>query len=182
MSKTVAKLIEEHMRREDWRKARALISKALRTDKNDHWLITRLAATYYEEHKYRRALRLDERALRLSPRCPLVLWDYASTLDMLGQESKAIAIWKRLLARGEEDIAHGKCGEGIRWARSLLNDSRFRIAQAYRDLHKIQLAERYFKEHLKNRRRGIPSLYRLGMVKKELSESRDEKRQAATVS
>jgi tetratricopeptide (TPR) repeat protein len=182
MSKTVAKLIEENMRREDWTKARALISKALRTNKNDHWLITRLAATYYEEHKYRKALRLEERALRLAPRCPLVLWDYASTLDMLGQESKAIAIWKRLLSRGEEDIARGECGEGIRWARSLLNDSRYRIARAYRDLRKIPLAERYFKEHLKSRRPGIPSIYQLRVIKKELSELQRHKRQVATAS
>lgn len=182
MSKTVAKLIEDYIRRREWTKARAVISKALRTNKNDHWLITRLATTYYEEHKYRKALRLEERALRLAPRCPLVLWDHASTLDMLGQESKAIAIWKRLLTRGEEDIAHGECGEGIRWARSLLNDSRYRIARAYRDVHKIPIAERYFKEHLKNRRPGIPSLYQLGVVKKELSDLQRHKRQAATAS
>jgi tetratricopeptide (TPR) repeat protein len=175
MSKSVDKLIEDYMRRREWTKARAVISKALRTNKNDHWLITRLATTHYEEHQYRKALRLEERALRLAPRCPLALWDHASTLDMLGQESKAIAIWKRLLTRGEEDVAYGECGEGIRWARSLLNDSRYRIAKAYRDIKNDRMAERYFKEHLKNRQPGIPSLYKLKAVKKDLSDLKSRK-------
>jgi len=101
---------------------------------------------------------------------------------MLGQESKAIAIWKRLLTRGEKDIARGECGEGIQWARSLLNDSRYRIARAYRDLENYRMAGRFFKEHLKNRQPGIPSLYKLKAVKKDLSDLQKGKRQTAASS
>src|SRR5262249_7759537 len=107
-------------------------------------------------------------------------WDYASALDMLGQEREAISIWKKLLTRGEEGIAHGECGEGLRWARSLLNDSRYRIAKAYRDLGNVRMAEWYFKEHLKNRRPGVHSLYNLRIVKKELSDLQRQKREAQT--
>jgi hypothetical protein len=75
MDNGVATQVETHFHREEWTKARSLISKALRTNKVDHWLITRLATAYYEQHKYKRALELDRRALRLAPRCPLALWD-----------------------------------------------------------------------------------------------------------
>jgi hypothetical protein len=43
------------------------------------------------------------------------------------------------------------------------------LLKAYRDLNNVRMAERYFKEHLKNRQSGIPSLYAKALVKKELS-------------
>lgn len=154
------------------------MKRELKKEEDDHWLMTKIATTYYEEGKYKKALELDEQALRLAPRCPLVLWNYASTLDRVGEEAKAIRIWKKLLARGVEDIACGECGEGVRWARSLLNDCRYRIAMAYRDLGKLDLAMRYLKEHIENRSPGIPSIYPLTLVKKKLSQLQKQSRQA----
>lgn len=170
MNSKMDQLIEDHIRREEWKKARVLISKVLKTNKNDHWLISRLATTYYEEGKYEKAMKLEEKARRLAPHCPLVLWGYASALDMLEQEAKAIRIWKRLLDRGEEEIAYGECGEGIRWARSLLNDCRYRIALAYRDLGKLEIALGYLQEHIQKRLPGVPSIYPLPEVKKKLAQ------------
>ena len=170
-------LIEDYIRQEQWKKARSLILKALKTDKNDHWLLSRLATTYYEEGKYEKAMELEEQARRLAPHCPLVLWGYANVLDMLGHEAKAIRIWKQLLAKGEEKIAYGECGEGIRWARSLLNDCIYRIALAYRDLGKFDMAIQYLKKHIKNRSPGIPSIYALSEVKKKLFQLQEQQKQ-----
>ncbi len=76
--------IEKYIEEEKWVKARIEILKELKHHKDDHWLIIRLSTTYYEEQKYQKAFELAGRALKLAPNCPLVLWDYACTLDMLG--------------------------------------------------------------------------------------------------
>lgn len=58
-----------------------------------------------------------------------LIWGYAESLEMLGRESEALTAYRRLLRRGEERIAFGDCGEGLQWARSLIADCYYRIAQ-----------------------------------------------------
>lgn len=168
-------LIEQCMACEEWKQARELILRELKKTPESHWLLARLGMTYYEERKYKKALEIEKRALKLAPRCPLVLWDYACTLDMLNNKVEAIRIWRSLLRRGEESIAYDECGEGIRWARSLLNDCKYRIALSYRDMGNKTMAIRYLKEHIASRSPGIPSLYSLAEVKKELANLSGEK-------
>src|SRR5687768_1235920 len=103
MSKEIEKLIDA----EDWKAARKLIHAALRKEPDSHWLLTRLGLTHYEERNYRKALLYDTQALELAPNCPLVLWDYAGTLDMLGRNKEAIAIYRKLIKRGVDKIAQG---------------------------------------------------------------------------
>src|ERR1700736_806345 len=85
---------------DDWKQARKLIRAELEKDPTHHWLLTRLATTYYEEKDYAKALAISEKAMRSNPRCPLVLWDYACALDMLGRSDDAIVVWDKLLRRG----------------------------------------------------------------------------------
>jgi hypothetical protein len=151
-----------------WREARKLILTELALFPRSHWLTTRLSTTYYEERKYKKALVVSKRALKLDPQCPLILWDYACVLDMLGEEKSAIAVWKRLLRRGEKAVAFDKCGEGIRWARSLLNDCRYRIGVSFLDVGNKVLGKQYMVEHLRYRRPGIPSSYSMKDVREAM--------------
>lgn len=96
----MSKEIEKRIESENWRGARKLIRAALREEPNNHWLVTRLGLTYHEERKYKKALVYEERALALATHCPLVLWDYAGTLDMLGQTKPAINIYQKLASIG----------------------------------------------------------------------------------
>ncbi len=150
--------------KEDLDGQKSVLKRLLNREPDHHLWLTILSSVYYELRDYKTALKYSIQALKIEPHCPLVLWDYAGALDMLGREKEAIKIWKRLLARGEENIAYGVCGEGLRWSRSLLNDCRYRIAVAYLRLGKEKLASRYFSAHLENRKRGLYSLY----SKKEL--------------
>ena len=142
--------------------------KKLRRKPKSHWLLTRLSSTYYEERKYSKALALCKRAVKLAPVCPLALWDYACTLDMTGNCKKAIAIWKKLLRRGADAVAYNECGEGLRWARSLLNDCKYRIGIAYRKMGNRRLATSFLRKHCEGRSPSIPSIYKLSLVKREL--------------
>lgn len=85
MKKPIGSRIEALIEAEKWSAARQAIRAKLRSSPDDHWLLTRLGLTYYEEKRYKQALRYSVRALEKMPHCPLVLWDYAGTLEMLGQ-------------------------------------------------------------------------------------------------
>ncbi len=80
-----------------WTGARAAILAALDAEPSSRWLLARLALTYYEQRQYSEALEIAEQARRLAPRCPLVLWEFAGALHMLGRRSDAIRVYQRLV-------------------------------------------------------------------------------------
>ncbi|MBX3324920.1 MAG: hypothetical protein U0223_13295 [Nitrospira sp.] len=169
MKKRISNVIEDLYQREQWARARALILEELKKDSTDHWYLTRLSGTYYEEHRYRKALEISDKAVKLAPRCPLALWDRAGILDMLGKYTQALAIWRQLLKRGTKSVAYGPCGEGLVWAQSLLNDCRYQIADTYRTLGKLDQSRLYVRSYLKHRSLGVKSIYDKRMVKKKFT-------------
>jgi predicted Zn-dependent protease len=160
--------IEDAIRTSRWEKARRLIRSELQRTPEDHWLWTRLSLTYYEQFRYRRALQYSQKALRLAPKCPLVLWDYAGDLDMLGRKPEAMRIYRKLVRLGPHSIAYGQCGEGLGRARGLVADSLYRLALCYRDLGQHRKAVDYLQEHLQQRGPGCHSIYRIDEVRGEL--------------
>jgi tetratricopeptide (TPR) repeat protein len=159
MSATSIKKIEAAYEQEDWPKARQMLQAELKRDPEDHWFLTTLASTYYEERDYEKALELSQRAMKLASGCPLVRWDYACALDMLDRTDEAIKQWRRLVKAGPKAIANDPCGEGTKWAASLVNDSRYRLAVAYADEGEISKAVRYIRNYLRGRKSGIASIY-----------------------
>jgi len=167
----MSKEIEELIDAENWKGARQLIRAALRKEPDSHWLLTRLGLTCYEERNYEKALFYEAQALRLAPRCPLVLWDYAGTLDMLGQNRKSIAIYRKLIKRGDK-IAYGECGEGMAWARGVVADCLYRIAKCYEEQERPKKALSYYEQHIKRRGPGSRSIYSIGEVKRQMKKVR----------
>lgn len=165
---TLSKIISDLFDRNEWQKARRLIVRELAKDPQNHWLLTRLSTTYYEEYKYEEALDASLKAMEIKPHCPLVLWDLATTLDMISREEESIHILKKLLRRGVLKIAYDECGEGRRWSESLLNDCRFRIANSYRRLNQMELSKKFILLHLRHRKPGLPSLYSITEAKELL--------------
>ncbi len=166
MTKKEQDLLSRHFSSNQWAKARRLLLKNLKRDPLDHWLWTRLSTTYYEEKKYEEALRTVRKARRLAPDCPLALWDLAGCLDSLRKKKEAIEYWKKLLRMDVKVLAFGECGEGLRWAKSLLNDCRYRIAKSSVDMGKRNEALKWMRRHLSERKSGLPSIYTLREVKK----------------
>ena len=151
--------IQTLLDREDWSAARRLILRDLRKTPDSHWLFDRLALTYYEQHHYTRAMRIGRRARELAPRCPLVLFNLAGALEMTDRPRSAIRIWRGLLRRPLRRLAWGPCGEGLRAARAIRNECRFRIAKALFHLGDLPLARLYLESHLRHRRSSIPCIY-----------------------
>jgi tetratricopeptide (TPR) repeat protein len=170
MATVMGSAIESAIKRDDWKGARRLLRAALRRQPDSHWHLTRLALTYYEQHDYRRALSIEERAYDIAPHCPLVLWDLAGTIDMLGRHRDAIAIYRKLIRRGVESIAFGDCGEGLAWARGLVADCWYRLAHCQSKLGCGAYAVRCYRRHMAMRGQGCRSIYRLEEVRRELGE------------
>jgi tetratricopeptide (TPR) repeat protein len=165
MKNRPADLIERAIGAEDWAGARKLIRQELKKDPNDHWFLSRLALTYYEQRQYLRALHIEAKALQIAPYCPLAIWGYAGSLDMLGRGKEALKRYRWLLRRGEQDLAYGDCGEGIRAARSLIADCHYRVALILEGMGQRKRALAAYAEHLARRRPGTRSIYPLRKVK-----------------
>lgn len=161
--------IEARIAADDWEGARALIERELHRHPDDHWLLTRLALAYYEQREYEKALVYDTRAHELAPDCPLVLWGLAGTLDMLGRERGAIALYERITGRTLDDLAHGSCGEGMGWARGLVADSYYRMGHAYERLGDRETAVDMYRRALKHKGRGVVSIYHHNLLNEALS-------------
>jgi tetratricopeptide (TPR) repeat protein len=171
----MSKEIEKAIRADDWLTARALIRTALKSEPTSHWLIARLGLTYYEQRQYKRALRCLEKAMALAPSCPLVLWDYAGALDMLGRTDDAIRIYRRLINRGVERIAVERCGEGKAWARGLIADCHFRLASCLMEKGRFKKAEAVLDRHIALRGRGCRTIYGMKDVRKQMRELKTKK-------
>lgn len=167
--KRAAAMIERAIAAEEWVRARQLIRQELRRRRDDHWLLTRLSLTYYEQKKYKKSLQYVVEALQIAPYCPLAVWDYAGTLEMLKRKKKALQIYRWLIGWGEETIAYGECGEGIRSARSLIADCYYRIARIYEERGERRKALRAYRQHLLRRKPGVRSIYPLAQVKQQVA-------------
>jgi regulator of sirC expression with transglutaminase-like and TPR domain len=159
--------IESLIRRDRWVEARRAIRSQLRTDPDNHWLVTRLGLTYYEQRQYARALEYSARAVTLAPNCPLALWDHAGALQMLGRHTAAGQIYRRLIRRGVKRIANGKCGEGLARARGLVADCHLRLSDSLKAQHCEKQAMSHILRHLDMRGPGCHSIYSLRDLRKK---------------
>jgi tetratricopeptide (TPR) repeat protein len=164
--------IESLIAADAWTEAREVICDVLRDSPKDHWLLSRLALTFYEQFDYETALEYDVKALNLAPRCPLALWGYAGSLEMLGRTDEAIKIYCRLVRRGAKKIASGDCGEGLARARGLMADCLYRLASCYESLGKRRQALKFYEQHLAERGVGCHSIYSLREVRREFEHLR----------
>jgi tetratricopeptide (TPR) repeat protein len=164
--------IEELIKDENWLAARRAIRSKLRSSPHDHWLLTRLGLTYYEQRRYTEALKYALLALNEAPECPLVLWDYAGTLEMMDEPEAALKVYQSLAQRGIQAIAFGNCGEGLARARGLIADCHYRISHCYASLQKPRLAIQALEHHLDLRGPGCRSIYLLKNIAAECQASR----------
>ncbi len=160
--------------KEDWAAARKLIRQELRKKPDDHWLLDRLSLTYYEEQDYARALQIIEKARQRFPDCPMILWDYAGTLDAVGRSREAIKVYEGLRQRGVEGLTKDSCGEGKKWARALIADCVYRIGLCYKHLQNLVTARDYLLTHLSLRDQKYGSVYKRDDVRKKLRQVLDE--------
>lgn len=159
--------VERLIAAEKWPEARRLLRALLKDRPEDHWLLSRLALTYYEQREYEKALELELQAVRVAPRCPLALWGLAGSQQMLGNHREAATLFQRLIRRGAARLASGPCGEGVRWARGLVADSWFRLGMVRQAQGQPRRAKIAYGRHLALRSGGA-SIYTVAEVRARL--------------
>jgi hypothetical protein len=172
MKTKVEDKIEKAFDADDWIAARKLIKAELKRDPKDHWLLGHLALTYYEQRKYKEALYWDVMALQEAPYCPLLIWHYAGTLAMLDRNHEALLLYRWLLSWGEERLAYGECGEGIRWARTLIADCHYRVACIWDEKRQWKRSAAEFEKYFALRKMGHGSIYSLREVNGQYAKTR----------
>ena len=139
--------------------ANAVLDYLLKVYPNDFWLLTKKSSVYHEMHDYKKALEFSKKALAQNANSPLVLWDYACNLDMMGKEKEAIAAWEKIISFGVQEVALHLTEEGKEWAESLINDSLLRISVSYFEIGEQAIAVTYLRKYLANRKSGQASIY-----------------------
>ena len=172
--KEISHQLNNFFKSENWFKAKKLLENELTKFPNDHFLLTQLGEVFYEMQEYNQAKIYTEKAYNLAPNCPLASNNYAVVLYMHENNNKAIELWKQLLNKDIEEIAEGECGEGLSFAKSLINDIRFRIGDAYLAKKDKINALKYYKDHLVSRRRGLFSNFTKQEVITEIKELEKE--------
>jgi tetratricopeptide (TPR) repeat protein len=137
------------------------LRQRLKAEPRHHWVLTRISAEYHEQRKYGLALKYAEKAFAEVPTCPLVLWDYAGTLQALGRHNEALDLYARIVTRGINRLAKGECGEGKGWARGLVSDSHYRASLSLKAIGNEKASLSAFGQCLDLRGPGCRSIYRL---------------------
>lgn len=139
--------------------AERFILTNLRRYPTDHWLMARLGCVYSLLGKCSLAISTLQTANKISPQCPLVLWELADALLEGGEPDKAIDVFIRLLRTDINKLSYGKCGEGLRAAKSIKIDSMYGLAASYTLLRNKRKACIWYAKHISNRQRGVFSMY-----------------------
>jgi tetratricopeptide (TPR) repeat protein len=168
MSSPSQKEIDNAFDNEDYKSAIRLLKYELKKDPDNHWLLTKLSSAYYESFNYNKAKLISEQALKIMPDCPLVIWDYAGPLFMLGENAAAAKAYKKIIKLSKGDIVIGECWETISWTKAIVNDSIFGLGCVAEITGKKGLAKKYFTEYYNNRLQKVSSIYPIDMVRKKL--------------
>jgi cytochrome c-type biogenesis protein CcmH/NrfG len=149
MKESIKLEIQELKKCKSWDIIRKRLLRKLRRDPTKVILLTYLSNAYFEEGKYKKALKASIKACSRLPENPLVLWDYAHALYMNSEFSKSLGTFKAIMCMRPTAIA-----KSMNWkienAKEFWNASRFNIALCYIQFDKLGLAVRALESYLKH--------------------------------
>ena len=92
---------------------------------NEYYIYQQLAATLYCDSvsQFKLAYKYAERAMIIEPEDDLNIYTYACALYYVGQLDKSLEHFTKIINKDIHEIAYGEHGEGVRYAKQLLNDA-----------------------------------------------------------
>lgn len=160
MAAVHAQSIEALLDQGAWEEARQRIERELTQRPEDHWLLTQLGVTYYEQQRYPESLRPLLAALEIVPDCPLTLWNLAGALDALGKPDLAIRIYTWLL-RSKKVPDDDPCWESQEWTDALKTDCVYRLGVCLQHKEQWESAEHCFRQYMNLLLAGMNGSYSL---------------------
>ncbi len=155
---TSNRTVDALLQQSEWEEARTLIERELSGQPDNHWLLTQLGVTYYEQGRYREALAPLLSSLEIVADCPLTLWNLAGTLDALGKTESAIPIYTWLL-RSKKSPDDDPCWESAEWRDALKTDCVYRLGVCFKHLKRWESAEHCFRQYLNLLLAGMSGTY-----------------------
>jgi len=163
--------IDDLFRHGKWREARSILERQREQDPANHWVVTQLGVTFYEQRQYAAALRLFRASLKIVPDCPLTLWNLAGALDALGMCAAAVRIYTWLL-QSAQSPEHDPCWESAPWADALKTDCVYRLGVCFQHLGRKGKAEHCYREYLNLLSIGVEGSYSIDDVKRQVRDLR----------
>lgn len=173
MVRSFKKKLEDLKAQRKWQELIVFLEENSRLYPNEYFIFTILSEVYCKIDNKEKALATSERAMAIEDRDILVLYNYAMSLVLNNRYSEAIVVFDRILNKRLKTVAYGHYGEGIKWTRSIFNDSRYLKGLCYKKLDNHKEAYRLIKLHLSRRKRGIYSDFTRRHVLKTLNELSD---------
>jgi len=153
--------------RDEWDKARRLLENELQKDPINHWLLTQLGVTFYEQRRYKDALRFFVRSRAIVADCPLTLWNLAGALDAIGKPRPAITIYNWIL-QAETTSHDDPCWESAQWTEALKADAVFRLGICFEHLGRKNKAEDLYRRYLEFLLKGAEGTYSVEEVTRKI--------------
>ena len=173
--------IDKLFDREAWDDARRILERERKKNPRDHWVLTQLGVTFYEQRQYEEALQLFVASQRIVPDCPLTLWNLAGALDALGRHASALRIYTWIL-RCKKSADKDPCWESKQWADALRTDCVYRVGVCFQHLGKKRKAEDCYRQYLELLSIGIEGSYSIDDVKRQIRDLQGAGRAKAVAS
>ena len=124
----------------------------------DYWVLVEYGNAMYELREYNEALEIAYRYMKIEPNDPYCIFHYSLILRANKEPSRAINYLKKILNKSLEELSYGQFGDGIREAKTLINDTRYLLALTYFEEDNLKKSLELYNKHLENRQRGISSM------------------------
>ena len=140
----------------DWNGMITMLKRYALKYPNEYYIFQQLAQTYYINciGQFQLACQYAEKAFNMEPDDDLNIYTYACSLYYVGRLDESFDLFSRITSKDVNAIAYGEHGEGILYAKALINDSIYMMGVICQDRHQYKEAKELFIKHLVNRRRG----------------------------
>ncbi len=149
----------ESMKKNDLRERYDMLKLQTSAYPGEYYLHSLLSDICFKMGKKEECLQEAEKSMKqLGTIDNIVVFRYANALTLNEKYEQAMEQYKRIERKTINDIAYDEHGEGIRYAKSIKNDTLFMKGICLYYLGKRAQASRYIRRHIRNRARGISSL------------------------
>lgn len=153
-----------------WNNLKLFLVKMSKKYYNESFFLTELSNVCTKLEQLEEAYEYSRKAFELNSADYLVKYNYIFALLNLDRLDEAFVIIKQIKRVSTIHIAYSKSGEGLKWAKSIKNDTKYLEGVYYLKKGLLAKAQKCFTLHLRNRRRGIYSDFTKRQVMKKINE------------
>ncbi len=161
-------IADKYMHQGKWKRVEIFIKPIVKRPKPNPLYLTYYSISLYQQYQYKEALKYSFKAISLNRKDPFIIYHHGIILMCNKMFKDAIDTWNELLAIPSIELFYGEYSDGIRWAKSLKNDTIYYIALTYFYMNDLAKSIIYYKKHLRSRKKGLPSFKTKKEVREEL--------------